>query len=48
MAAVIGGNRIEEVGGTDRITLRICREVFAGRTFATDERDADYTAELEY
>ena len=51
MAAVFGSNRIEEVGGTERITLRICREIFAGRTFAAEEineRDADYAAELEY
>jgi hypothetical protein len=27
MAVLFGGNRIEEVGGTERVILRICREI---------------------
>jgi fido (protein-threonine AMPylation protein) len=51
MATIFGSNSIEEVGGTERITLQICRDIFAGKTFAAgeiDNRDPEYAAELEY
>jgi fido (protein-threonine AMPylation protein) len=51
IASIFRSNRIEQVGGTERITLRICKVIFSGRTYAADkinDRDPEYAAELEY